>query len=73
MNLFKEEVDRSLEATKEILWERHFSDYGRGVAMFRTEETTKLVLKGIPDRYLSPLACLDVFLSTLSTTIQVPV
>ncbi len=53
MTLFKEEVDRSLEATKEILWEKHFGDYGRGVAMYRTEETTKLLLKGVPDRYSS--------------------
>ncbi len=50
MTVFKEEVDRSLEATKEILWEQHFGDYGRGVAMYRTEETMKLILKGIPDR-----------------------
>ena len=52
MTTFKEDhdLDRSLEATKEILWEKHFGDYGRGVSSYRTEEATKLVLKGIPDR-----------------------
>ena len=52
MTLFAEDhtMDRSLEATKEILWEKHFSDFGRGVSMFRTEEATRLVVKGIPDR-----------------------
>jgi hypothetical protein len=52
MNIFKEDNDRTLEATKEILWEKHFGDFGRGVSMFRTEEATVLVLKGIPDRFV---------------------
>ena len=55
MTMFREERDLSLEATKEILWERHFSDFGRGVAKYRTEEATKLVLKGIPDKFRSEI------------------
>ncbi|TRY63799.1 hypothetical protein TCAL_07164 [Tigriopus californicus] len=53
MNIFKEDhhLDQSLEATKEILWEKHFSEFGRGVSMFRTVECTNLILKGIPDRF----------------------
>lgn len=53
MNIYKEDhdLDQSLEATKEILWEKHFGEFGRGVSMFRTEESTKLILKGIPDRF----------------------
>ena len=50
MNTFYEDVDRNSEATKEILWEKHFSKFGTGVAMFRTQETTDLVMMGIPDR-----------------------
>lgn len=30
------------------LWEEHFSDYGRGIHMFRTENAWKLVAMGIP-------------------------
>lgn len=48
MNLFQEPMDKSLEATKEILWEKHFAEFGRGVSMYRTKEATKLVSKGIP-------------------------
>ncbi|XP_023687547.2 TBC1 domain family member 8 [Paramormyrops kingsleyae] len=31
------------------LWEEHFSDYGRGIHMFRTENAWKLVAMGIPE------------------------
>ncbi|KAL0963691.1 hypothetical protein UPYG_G00309630 [Umbra pygmaea] len=37
------------EQMKEQLWDDHFSDYGRGVHMFRTEKTQKLVGMGIPE------------------------
>ena len=50
MTLYQEETDRTAEATKEILWEKHFAEFGRGVSMLRTEEATKLVLKGIPNK-----------------------
>jgi hypothetical protein len=52
MTLFK--LDFSSEAiskqeAKEKLWELHFSEYGRGVSMYRTTEISKLVLQGVPD------------------------
>ncbi len=50
MSLFKEDVDLSQEATKEIVWEKHFGSFGRGVSMFRTIEATRLIIKGIPNR-----------------------
>lgn len=34
---------------KERLWEDHFSEFGRGVHMFRTEKTQRLVAMGIPE------------------------
>ncbi|XP_049811575.1 TBC1 domain family member 9 isoform X1 [Schistocerca nitens] len=30
-------------------WETHFTEYGRGVSMYRTSELARLVLGGIPD------------------------
>ncbi|EPQ06953.1 TBC1 domain family member 9B [Myotis brandtii] len=37
------------ETMKEELWNIHFSEYGRGVCMYRTAKTRDLVLKGIPE------------------------
>lgn len=34
---------------KEESWNIHFSEYGRGVCMYRTAKTRDLVLKGIPE------------------------
>ncbi|KAG7463614.1 hypothetical protein MATL_G00178590 [Megalops atlanticus] len=39
----------SMEQVKVRLWEDHFSEYGRGVHMFRTEKIQKLVAMGIPE------------------------
>ncbi|XP_068602620.1 TBC1 domain family member 8 [Brachionichthys hirsutus] len=41
--------DESVEQAKEQLWEEHFSEFGRGVHMFRTEKTQRLVAMGIPE------------------------
>lgn len=38
-----------METMKEQLWEDHFSEFGRGVHMFRTEKIQKLVAMGIPE------------------------
>ncbi|KAG5851532.1 TBC1 domain family member 8 isoform X1 [Anguilla anguilla] len=37
------------EGVRERLWEEHFSEFGRGVHMFRTEKIQKLVAMGIPE------------------------
>lgn len=36
------------QEAKEKQWELHFAEYGRGITMYRTTETTKLVIQGIP-------------------------
>uniref|UniRef100_A0A3Q0R3Z1 TBC1 domain family member 8B n=1 Tax=Amphilophus citrinellus TaxID=61819 RepID=A0A3Q0R3Z1_AMPCI len=41
--------NKSMEQVKERLWEDHFSEFGRGVHMFRTEKIQKLVAMGIPE------------------------
>ncbi|KAG7166769.1 TBC1 domain family member 9-like, partial [Homarus americanus] len=41
--------EEELEQRKETLWERHWGEYGRGVSMYRTVETLRLVLDGLPD------------------------
>ncbi|KAJ8407390.1 hypothetical protein AAFF_G00279640 [Aldrovandia affinis] len=38
-----------MEIVKVHLWEDHFSEFGRGVHMFRTEKIQKLVAMGIPE------------------------
>lgn len=40
---------QSTEQLKERLWEEHFTEFGRGVHMFRTEKIQKLVAMGIPE------------------------
>lgn len=40
---------QSMEPVKERLWEDHFSEFGRGVHMFRTEKIQRLVAMGIPE------------------------
>jgi hypothetical protein len=50
MTVFRENVDLTSEALKEIEWDKHFSVFGRGVTMFRTVETTEKILNGIPDK-----------------------
>ncbi|XP_023265510.1 TBC1 domain family member 8 isoform X2 [Seriola lalandi dorsalis] len=41
--------NKSMEQAKERLWEDHFSEFGRGVHMFRTEKIQRLVAMGIPE------------------------
>lgn len=41
---------KSIEEAKEVNWKRHFSEYGRGVSMYRTTEIYELILDGIPDK-----------------------
>ncbi|XP_047457488.1 TBC1 domain family member 8 [Mugil cephalus] len=40
---------KGMDQVKERLWEDHFSDFGRGVHMFRTEKIQRLVAMGIPE------------------------
>lgn len=37
-----------VQEAKEKQWELHFSEYGRGMTIYRTVETAKLVIAGIP-------------------------
>ncbi|KAM9314445.1 TBC1 domain family member 9 isoform 2-T2 [Pholidichthys leucotaenia] len=37
------------EFLKEQAWKNHFTEYGQGMCMYRTEKTKELVLKGIPE------------------------
>ncbi|XP_041663137.1 TBC1 domain family member 8 [Cheilinus undulatus] len=41
--------NKSMEPVKERLWEDHFTEFGRGVHMFRTEKIQRLVAMGIPE------------------------
>ncbi|XP_014830393.1 PREDICTED: TBC1 domain family member 8 [Poecilia mexicana] len=41
--------NKSMEPVKERLWDDHFTEFGRGVHMFRTEKIQKLVAMGIPE------------------------
>jgi len=36
------------QEAKEKQWELHFAEYGRGITMYRTRETSKLIIQGIP-------------------------
>ena len=38
------------QAVKEHLWQLHFSDYGRGVCIYRTKRLQELISQGIPDK-----------------------
>jgi len=49
MTIFRESVDLTTEAVKEILWEKHGAEFGTGISIYRTEETTNLISKGIPN------------------------
>uniref|UniRef100_A0A7N8WR72 TBC1 domain family member 8 n=1 Tax=Mastacembelus armatus TaxID=205130 RepID=A0A7N8WR72_9TELE len=40
---------QNMEQVKERLWEDHFSEFGRGVHMFRTEKIQRLIAMGIPE------------------------
>ena len=52
MHIFFESVDLTTEAVKEILWEKHVSQYGHvGVSMYRTQETSDLIMKGVPNKW----------------------
>eukprot|EP00040_Diaphanoeca_grandis_P028179 m.162046 g.162046 ORF g.162046 m.162046 type:complete len:1168 (-) comp31261_c2_seq4:51-3554(-) len=42
-------------AMKEHMWEMHYSTYGRGVSMFRSQRDRELILKGIPDSHRDQL------------------
>lgn len=51
MKMFKAPLSDEAAAkqiAKEKQWEMHFSEYGRGMTIYRTVETAKLVIAGIP-------------------------
>ncbi|WAR01695.1 TBCD9-like protein, partial [Mya arenaria] len=39
------------ESVKEHLWDVYFTEYGRGMVMYRTHKTHELMLKGLPEKY----------------------
>ncbi|XP_029314417.1 TBC1 domain family member 8 isoform X1 [Cottoperca gobio] len=41
--------NKNKEQVKERLWDAHFSEFGRGVHMFRTDKIQRLVAMGIPE------------------------
>lgn len=45
----QKEPNNQRQRLKEEAWKLHFSEFGRGVCMYRTSRTRDLVLKGIPD------------------------
>ena len=51
MTIFRESVDLTTEAVKEILWKKHGAEFGTGISIYRTEETTSLISKGIPNKW----------------------
>lgn len=51
MTLFKAPLTTEAalkQEAKEKQWELHFAEYGRGITMYRTTETSKLIIQGIP-------------------------
>ncbi len=42
-------LHQNTERVRERLWEDHFTEFGRGVHMFRTDQIRKLVSLGIPE------------------------
>jgi len=57
-NIFKEvktELAGKFNDEKHFQWQDHFSEFGRGVSMYRTHEAHKLVLKGMPDELRAEL------------------
>jgi hypothetical protein len=43
------EEHQKLDKAKETAWNAHFSIYGRGSIMYRTNELYELIFQGIPD------------------------
>uniref|UniRef100_A0A8C6WQX7 TBC1 domain family member 9 n=1 Tax=Neogobius melanostomus TaxID=47308 RepID=A0A8C6WQX7_9GOBI len=48
-DLFQLLLTQAKEFLNEQAWKSHFTEYGQGVCMYRTEKTKELVLKGIPE------------------------
>ncbi|XP_011329896.1 TBC1 domain family member 9 isoform X3 [Ooceraea biroi] len=58
MTLFKTTLSPEAalkQEAKEKQWELHFAEYGRGLTMYRTTETAKLVIQGIPQALRSEI------------------
>lgn len=43
------------QITKHMKWEEYFSEFGRGISMYRTADARELVLAGMPDDLRSEL------------------
>lgn len=43
------------QRTKEVQWELHFKEYGKGVSMYKTKELVNMVLMGVPESLRSNL------------------
>lgn len=51
MTLFKAPLSSEAalkQEAKEKQWQLHFAEYGRGITMYRTTETAKLIIQGVP-------------------------
>lgn len=52
MTVFQNETGPEIKALQDFKikrWEYYFTEYGRGISMYRTNEISKLILQGVPD------------------------
>lgn len=69
MTLFKAPLSAEAalkQEAKEKQWELHFAEYGRGVTMYRTTETAKMIIQGVPQTLRG-----EVWLTFSGNTIEV--
>ena len=55
MNEFNSNSGTQSQISKCSKWKEYFSEFGRGISMYRTADAGKLILDGIPDNFRSEL------------------